>query len=126
MKPITINATLPPEIFTQILAGKKRMIIHKRNPRIDRFFDAKTPERAVINDRESTISRRITRVEKTETEYRIHLGIEEADSKPHLMTMEEWVEFATGNKKGLKIHDEKTLLELMKKKPGNKPRRKKA
>jgi hypothetical protein len=45
---------------------------------------------------------------------------------PHLMTMEEWAAFAAGNKKGLKIHDEKTLLELMKKKSGNKPRRKKA
>ena len=44
---------------------------------------------------------------------------------PHLMTMEEWVEFATGNKKGLKIHDEKTLLELMKEKSGNKPHRRK-
>lgn len=74
--PITINATLPPETFAQILAGKKRMIIHKRNPRIDRFFDAKSPSRAVINDRKQTIFRRITRIVKTETEYRVHLAAE--------------------------------------------------
>ena len=73
-RPIEINATLPPEVFAQILAGKKRTIIHKRNPRIDRFFATKTPERAVINDRQQTIFRRITRVEKTETEYRVHLA----------------------------------------------------
>jgi hypothetical protein len=46
------------------------------NPRIDRFFDAKTPSRAVINDRKQTIFRRITRVDKTETEYRVHLAAE--------------------------------------------------
>lgn len=75
-RPIEINATLPPAVFAQILAGKKRTIIHKRNPRIDRFFDAKTPERAVINDRQQTIFRRITRIVKTETEYRVHLAAE--------------------------------------------------
>lgn len=46
------------------------------NPRIDHFFDAKTPDRAVINDRRRTITRRIRRVEKTETEYRVHLVAE--------------------------------------------------
>ena len=78
-RPIDINATLPPETFAQILTGEKRMISHKRNPRIDRYFDAKTPERAVINDRKTTIFRRITRIIKTKTEYRIHFGIDEKE-----------------------------------------------
>jgi len=43
---------------------------------------------------------------------------------PHLMTMEEYVEFATGNKKGLKIYDEKTVMELMKEKSKSKPHKK--
>ncbi len=51
--------------------------------------------------------------------------MEKPKTAPHLMTMEEWAEFASGNKKGLKIHDEKTLLELMKEKSGNKPHRRK-
>jgi hypothetical protein len=50
--------------------------------------------------------------------------MKKSKTTPHLMTMEEWAEFATGNKKGLKIHDEKTVLELMHEKADNKPRKK--
>lgn len=42
----------------------------------------------------------------------------------HLMTMEEYVEFATGNKKGLKIYDEKSVLELIKEKSESKTHKK--
>jgi len=70
----TLNITLPPDVFKTVLAGAKRKVSHKRNPRIDRYFAAKTPERAVITDRKTTIERRITRIVKTETEYRVHLA----------------------------------------------------
>jgi hypothetical protein len=50
--------------------------------------------------------------------------MKKSKTTPHLMTMEEYFEFATGNKKGLKINDEKTVLELINEKTGNKPRNK--
>jgi len=55
MKPL--NATLPPDVFKTILTGKKRFISHKRNPRIDRFFAAKTPTEININGRLFAISK---------------------------------------------------------------------
>lgn len=50
--------------------------------------------------------------------------MKKSKTTPHLMTMEEWAEFATGNKKGLKIYDEKTVMELMKDKSKSKPHKK--
>jgi len=36
MRPLTI--TLPPEVFAQVVAGEKKIISTKRNPRKDRYF----------------------------------------------------------------------------------------
>ncbi|MEN6421653.1 MAG: hypothetical protein ABFD76_06855 [Smithella sp.] len=51
-----LNITLPPDVFQEILDGKKRFVSHKRNPRIDRFFAAKKPDKAKINGRMFAIS----------------------------------------------------------------------
>ena len=42
----------------------------------------------------------------------------ESKTMPHLMTMEEYIEFASSNKNDLKISDEKTALELINEKTG--------
>jgi hypothetical protein len=55
MKPL--NITLPPGVLETVLAGQKRVVSHKRNPRIDRFFAAKNPTEAKINGRLFAISR---------------------------------------------------------------------
>jgi hypothetical protein len=54
MKPL--NITLPPDVFKTILSGEKRLVSHKRNPRIDRFFAAKRPTEAKVNGRLFSIS----------------------------------------------------------------------
>lgn len=48
-RPLTI--TLPEETFAAILAGKRREVRHKRNPRIDRYFESKMPVSLKINGR---------------------------------------------------------------------------
>jgi hypothetical protein len=67
MTPLTI--TLTPEVFAQVVAGKKKIISTKRNPRKDRYFSAKSPDMAKING----IPYRITRIEGTPEEWRIHI-----------------------------------------------------
>jgi hypothetical protein len=68
MTPLTI--TLPPEVVAQVAAGEKKIISTKRNPRKDRYFLAKTPDIAKING----MPYRITRIEGTPEEWRVHLG----------------------------------------------------
>jgi hypothetical protein len=53
----SLNITLPPDVFKTILAGEKRFVTHKRNPRIDRYFAAKKPDKAKINGRLFAISK---------------------------------------------------------------------
>ncbi len=67
MTPLTI--TLPPELFAQVVAGKKKIISTRRNPRKDRYFAAKTPTGAKING----VLYRINRVEGTPEEWKIHI-----------------------------------------------------
>ena len=52
-----LNITLPPDVFKTVLNGQKRVVSHKRNPRIDRFFSAKNPTEARINGRIFAISK---------------------------------------------------------------------
>lgn len=71
---ITLNITLTPELFDAVASGRKRMVIHRRNPRIDRYFDAKTPERALIRMKGTApIARGISRIRKTRDEWRLYL-----------------------------------------------------
>lgn len=67
MNPLTI--TLPPEVFAQVQAGTKRIVSTKRNPRKDRYFQAKTPTGAMINGHYFPI----LRVEGTEKEWIVHI-----------------------------------------------------
>jgi hypothetical protein len=55
MNPLTI--TLPPETFSRVVSGEKRVVSHLRNRRIDRFFAAKSPDKAMINGCPFNISR---------------------------------------------------------------------
>lgn len=52
-----LNITLPPDVFQTVLAGQKRVVSHKRNPRIDRFFEIKRPTEAKINGQLFSISK---------------------------------------------------------------------
>jgi hypothetical protein len=67
MRPLTI--TLPAEVFALVVAGEKKIISTKRNPRKDRYFAAKTPDVAKING----MPYRIARVEGTPEEWRVYL-----------------------------------------------------
>ncbi|HNQ97778.1 MAG TPA: hypothetical protein PKH81_06785 [Treponemataceae bacterium] len=73
MKPISINATLPPESFALVLTGEKRFIRHKRNPRIDRYFLSKIPTIANIRCNGETLPCQITRIEQTPERWIIHI-----------------------------------------------------
>lgn len=75
MTPLTI--TLPAEVFALVVAGEKKVISTKRNPRKDRYFAVKTPDMAKINGRLWWIAR----IEGTATEWHVHLGVEIADPK---------------------------------------------
>lgn len=79
MTPLTI--TLPPEVFAQVVAGEKKIISTKRNPRKDRYFAAKTPDRAKING----VLCPIQRIEGTETEWKIYLKGENIMDRDKLM-----------------------------------------
>jgi hypothetical protein len=68
MRPLTI--TLTPDVFRAVLAGTKRTITTRRNPRKDRYFQAKTPDQAKVNG----IPYQINRVEGTPEEWVIHIG----------------------------------------------------
>lgn len=77
--PITVsrplNISLPPELFSAVADGTKKIVTTRKNPRKDRFFLAKIPAQARIKelgtDRE--FLNRIFRVEETEGEWRIVL-----------------------------------------------------
>lgn len=66
---MTLTITLTPEVFAQVVAGEKRTISTKRNPRKDRYFAVKTPDTAKING----MPYRITRIEGTPEEWKIHI-----------------------------------------------------
>jgi hypothetical protein len=65
-----LTITLPPDIFALIRSGKKRIIITRRNPRKDRFFNTKTPDAAKING----VLYQIAHIEGTPEEWKIYLG----------------------------------------------------
>ena len=67
MRPLTI--TLTPELYAQVVAGEKKIISTKRNPRKDRYFAVKTPDMAKINGTPYPIKR----VEGTETEWKVFI-----------------------------------------------------
>jgi len=67
MRPLTI--TLPTEALAKIHDGTKRIISHKRNPRLDRYFSAKSPATAKINGEIFKISR----IEETASDWIIHV-----------------------------------------------------
>lgn len=67
MTPLTI--TLPSEVFALVVAGEKRIISTRRNPRKDRYFAVKTPTEAKING----VLYRISRVEGAPEEWKIYL-----------------------------------------------------
>ena len=67
---MTLNITLPPERFAEIRDGRSREVRHKRNPRIDRYFAAKTPTGARINGQRFEISR----IERTARDVIIYLS----------------------------------------------------
>jgi hypothetical protein len=75
MRPLTI--TLPPDLLAQVRSGERRTVAHRRNPRIDRYFAAKTPDRAKINGTTYPIAG----IEETPTEWRIHLSTDPATCK---------------------------------------------
>lgn len=68
MKPL--NITLPPDVFKTVLDGEKKFISHKRNPRIDRYFEAKKPTEAKINGRLFSISK----IKTDSTDIHIHIS----------------------------------------------------
>ena len=43
-----LNITLPQHSVEDIKKGSKKTILHKRNPRIDRYFAAKKPNKAIV------------------------------------------------------------------------------
>jgi hypothetical protein len=65
---ININVTLPAETFN--LLPDRKWIAHKRNPRIDRFFTAKTPTQATINK----IIFPVKSVSQTDTDWIVYLA----------------------------------------------------
>ena len=68
MRPLTIS--LPPEVFAEVVAGRKRVVSTRRNPRKDRYFLGKRPAEAKING----LLFRINGIEGTETEWHVHLA----------------------------------------------------
>ena len=64
-----ITITLPPEVFAEVEAGRKKIIATRRNPRKDRYFEAKTPTGAMINGHYFPIER----VEGTPQEWKVHI-----------------------------------------------------
>ena len=44
-----LNITLPPDVFQKIASGEKTFVSTKRNPRKDRYFFSKSPDKAKIN-----------------------------------------------------------------------------
>lgn len=69
-----LSVTLPWDQYCAVREGSKRRISTRRNPRKDRYFQAKIPQQAEIKcvGRESFL-KKIIRVEGTETEWHIHL-----------------------------------------------------
>jgi hypothetical protein len=64
-----LNITLPIDVFASVASGDKRIVSHKRNPRLDRYFSAKSPDSAKINGEFFVI----TKIDKTLTDYVIHV-----------------------------------------------------
>lgn len=71
-RPLTIGLT--PERFAAIASGAVTMVATVRNPRKDRYFNAKRPLRARISalgTDQPPILRDIVRIEGTATEWRV-------------------------------------------------------
>lgn len=73
MKDIAINVSLPAESFGLVRSGEKRTLRHKRNPRIDRFFIAKSPTVVNISGQGEKITRQISQIERTPEEWIVHI-----------------------------------------------------
>lgn len=72
MRPSTV--TLPDESFQAVLAGERKMISHKKNSRINKYFRDKTPTIARIRAKGGTfIAFDIARIEETPDAWNIHL-----------------------------------------------------
>ena len=68
MRPLTI--TLTPALFALIRSGAKQSVSTPRNPRKDRYFAAKAPDQARINETLYPI----IRIEGTPDRWVIHIG----------------------------------------------------
>lgn len=68
-----INIQLPEAAFQAVVSGDKSMISTRRNPRKDRFFEAKRPRWARIRSADSgqVLMCAVTRVEGTDTDWRV-------------------------------------------------------
>lgn len=65
-----LNITVPPDVFSLIMSGNKRVVSTRRNPRKNRYFECKQPDMAKING----AMFEIIRVDGTAEEWICHLG----------------------------------------------------
>jgi hypothetical protein len=70
MRPLTI--TLPPETFIRVC--KNKIVKHAHNPRVDRFFAEKRPDRAKVSDKNKTILFEVDNIVMTAAAWEVHLG----------------------------------------------------
>lgn len=71
-----LNIQLPEAAFQAVVSGEKAMISTRRNARKDRFFEAKRPRWARIRSETTgqSVTRAISRVEGTDTDWRVFVA----------------------------------------------------